>query len=62
MGTLRIVALWVFGLLASGIFGGVIGSQLPNDMTALHTGSLVSYAEFSRSRASACGSARFLVG
>jgi predicted alpha/beta hydrolase len=25
---LRIVALWVFGLLASGIVGGMVGSQL----------------------------------
>jgi hypothetical protein len=31
MDVLRVVALWVFGLLASGIFGGMIGSRFGSE-------------------------------
>jgi hypothetical protein len=31
MEALRVVALWVFGLLASAIIGGIVGSRLSTD-------------------------------
>jgi hypothetical protein len=40
MEALRIVALWVFGLLASGIVGGMVGSQLAG------SGDDILYVEF----------------
>ena len=55
MEVVRVVALWVFGLLASGIFGGMLGSR--SAVNTLTTGCGDSWVDCSRSRASAYGSA-----